>query len=305
MKICVIFNPSARGDKATRFRERLVSWAAQCTLKPTLSAGAGRALGAEAVREGYDVIVAAGGDGTVNEVINGIGDEPGGLARVRFGVLPLGTVNVFAKEVGMPSDLARSWAIILKAEHTTVDLLYAEFTVAGHPMRRSFVQMAGAGLDSRAVEMVSWEQKKRWGRLSYVLAFLKALRGERTRIGVANGQRTLTGELVLIGNGRFYGGKFPLFPKADLSDGLLEVSVFPRINAESILRSGWGLLTDQLYTTGGVQHFQTDSVSLFSSSPAPFHLEGENVGQLPVKFGVQRQALKVIVPSPARDRARS
>ena len=297
MKICVIFNPTARGEKANRFRERLGGWAAQCTLKPTLSAGAGRAMAAESVREGYEVIVAAGGDGTVNEVINGIGDEPDGLRHVRFGVLPLGTVIVFAMELGLPGDLCRSWAVILKGDHTAIDLPYAEFSAAGRNARRSFAQMAGSGLDSRAVERVSWEQKKRWGPLSYVFAFLKVLREGSPRIVVAIGDRTLTGELVLIGNGRFYGGKFPLFPKADWADGLLEVSVFPRVNAESILRSGWGLLTDQLYTVGGVQHLQTDSVSLFSATSAPFHLEGENVGQLPVKFAVQPRALKVIVPT--------
>src|SRR5216117_3762717 len=99
MSTCVIFNPAARGEKAKQFADQLAMLSARVTLKPTYAAGAGRALAAEAVREGFETIVAAGGDGTVNEVLNGIGDEPDGFARTCFAVLPLGTVNVFAKEL--------------------------------------------------------------------------------------------------------------------------------------------------------------------------------------------------------------
>src|SRR6185503_9083921 len=119
MRICVIFNPAARGEKAARFRQHLAELSTQCTLKPTYAAGAGRALGAEAVREGFEVVVAAGGDGTVNEVLNGIGDVPDAFSRTRFAVLPLGTINVFARELRMPSDFARAWSVIKQARDTT------------------------------------------------------------------------------------------------------------------------------------------------------------------------------------------
>src|SRR3989442_3147737 len=112
MKICVIFNPAARGEKAQRFREHLAMLSTQCVLKPTYAAGAGRALAAEAVREGFEIIVAAGGDGTVNEVLNGIGDEPEGFSRACLGVLPLGTINVFARELNLPSQFTPAWDVI-------------------------------------------------------------------------------------------------------------------------------------------------------------------------------------------------
>src|SRR5947208_2966613 len=146
MRICVIFNPAARGEKANRFREHLGTLSAQCSLKPTYAAGAGRALAAEAVREGFQQIVAAGGDGTVNEVLNGIGDEPDGFTRACLGVLPLGTVNVFAKELGMPGNLSAAWAILQRGKETLIDLPEAEFKVEGKTERRAFAQMAGAGL---------------------------------------------------------------------------------------------------------------------------------------------------------------
>src|SRR5437879_10309450 len=104
MKPCVIFNPAARGEKARRFRERLAALSAECALKPTYAPGGGRALAAEAMREGFEIIVAAGGDGTVNEVLNGIGDEPDGFARARLGGLPLGTITVFARELKLPTN---------------------------------------------------------------------------------------------------------------------------------------------------------------------------------------------------------
>jgi diacylglycerol kinase family enzyme len=85
MKTCVVFNPAARGEKARRFRDQLAALSTECALKPTYAPGGGRALAAEAVREGFEIIVAAGGDGTVNEVLNGIGDEPEGFARARLG----------------------------------------------------------------------------------------------------------------------------------------------------------------------------------------------------------------------------
>ncbi len=296
MKTCVIFNPAARGEKANRFREHLAELSAECALKPTYAVGAGRTLAAEAVREGFELIVAAGGDGTVNEVVNGIGDEPDGLARACFGVLPLGTVNVFAKELYMPTNFKAAWQTLQRGHETLIDLPEAEYSAAGQTQRRYFAQMAGAGLDSRAVELIDFEHKKRIGALAYVVAGCKALSGPHPQIVASNGQESITGELVLIGNGRFYGGTYRLFPTADLRDGLLEVSVLPRAGWAGLARCGVGLLTDSLYTTGGVKHFQTASLHLSSATPVPFHVEGENTGFLPVHFSVGRRKLRVITP---------
>ncbi len=296
MKTCVIFNPTARGEKARHFREQIAALSTECSLKPTCAAGAGRTLAAEAVREGFEVIVAAGGDGTVNEVINGIGDEPDGLARVRLGVLPLGTVNVFAQELNLPARFEPAWQVIRQGRELAIDLAEVEFSVDGQPRRRCFAQMAGAGLDARAVQLVDWEQKKRFGRWAYVLAMLKALNRPQPQIAVTDGTVTLVGQAVLLGNGRYYGGKYRVFPLADWRDGLLEVAVLPRSDWFALLRVGWGLLTDQLHSAGGVRHVRAASVHLYSATPVPFHVEGEHVGQLPVKFSVRPRALRVVVP---------
>ena len=295
MRTCVIFNPAARGEKAKHFRDHLAALSAAVTLKPTYAAGSGRPLATEAVREGFEVIVAAGGDGTVNEVINGIADVPEGLSKTRLGILPLGTVNVFAKELGLPTGFDPAWRVIQAGGETCLDLPEAEFAVNGQPVRRCFAQLAGAGLDSRAIELVDWEQKKKIGPLAYVVAGFKALAESKPDIIVSSAGASATGQLVLVGNGRFYGGTFKLFPKAGLRDGLLDVTVFPKVNWEVLMKSGWGWLTSEIHSAAGCQTFQAETFTLSAADgkPVAFQLDGDNVGHLPAKLSVRRGALRV------------
>jgi YegS/Rv2252/BmrU family lipid kinase len=296
MRACVIFNPTAKGEKARRFRRHLDAFGAACALKPTTAPGMGRALAAEAVAEGHECIIAAGGDGTVNEVLNGIGDAPHGFARVRLAVLPLGTVNVFARELGLPLHLERAWAVFERGRETAVDLPRVDFTRNGQPTHRYFAQLAGAGLDARAVELVNWSLKKKTGVLAYLHAGFAALREPQPRITASGGGQTVTGELVLLGNGRLYGGPFPLFAQGDLRDGLLDVRVFPRANWRTAVSVGWGIVTGRLARAGGSESFRADTLTLTSSGRVPLELDGEAVGELPATVRIQRQALRVIVP---------
>lgn len=294
MRACVIFNPAARGDKARQFRAQLDAIAANCALKKTAAAGDARRLAAAAVGEGFELVVAAGGDGTLNEVLNGIGDVPDGFTRVCLGVLPLGTVNVFARELQLPRRVEAAWRIIERRQELRVDLAYAEFTTHGSPERRYFAQLAGAGLDARAIELVSWPLKKRIGPLAYVIAGLKALMGARPTIRVAAGTRQFSGELVLIGNGRLYGGDFEIQEGADLRDGLLHGCVFPRVGWWMLLRCGCPLLLRGRLPEGVVQRFRAAEFTLSSEGAAAFELEGELVGRLPARFGIKPQGLRVL-----------
>ena len=295
MKTCVIFNPAARGDKARRLRKRLDEIAAAVALRPTLAPGDARRLGAEAVRAGFTTVVAAGGDGTLNEVLNGIADADG-FAHTRLGVLPLGTVNVFAKELNLPHDFAGAWATILRGKEILIDAPWAEHVVNGRTERRYFAQLAGAGLDSRAVELVNWKLKKRLGFIAYVIAGVQALAEKQPVMELSNGHETVRGELVLIGNGKFYGGRFPIFPRADLTDGVLEAVVYPRVNLMAVARSGWGMLTGNFHTGGKTIQLRGAELTLNCERPIFFQLDGENVAPLPVKFGVAGKLLRVIGP---------
>jgi YegS/Rv2252/BmrU family lipid kinase len=296
VRTCVIFNPTAKGDKAKRFRRHLDSFGTQCALKLTAAAGDARRLAAEAVIEGFEIVTAAGGDGTVNEVLNGIGDAPNGFERTRLAVLPLGTVNVFARELAIPTRLEPAWKVICAGRETCIDLPRVEYGSNGATARRYFVQLAGAGLDARAIELVEYRLKRKIGPLAYVLAGLNALRGAPSKITATAGNNSATGGLVLIGNGRLYGGQFRVFPDADLRDGLLDVCVFPRVDWMTLMRCGPGLLLKGTLPAGATKAFRAESLTLASATAAPLEVDGELVGKLPATFSLERSRLKVIVP---------
>lgn len=296
MRACVIFNPTARGERAKRLRSQLIRADGALALRPTTAPGVATQLAAEAVEEGFDTIIAAGGDGTVNEVLNGIASAPDGLARTRLAVLPLGTVNVFARELGISTDPARALNQIRNGREIQIDLPVADYSSQGRVTRRHFVQLAGAGLDARAIALTSFALKKKIGPLAYVVAGLQALRERPARIAATvDGQRS-EGELIIICNGRFYGGSFNFFPHADLQDGLLNVCVFPRVNFLSLLRCGFSALAGRIATMGGGHYLCGQRIELTSPQIAPFELEGEHVGHAPVQIWVQPKALRVIRP---------
>ncbi|HUI06316.1 MAG TPA: diacylglycerol kinase family protein [Verrucomicrobiae bacterium] len=292
-KLFVIFNPAARGEKSRRVRQFLEAKAGRSvTLAPTERAGDARELAARAVNKGYRLIVAAGGDGTINEVVNGIGSSGATL-----GVLPLGTVNVFARELGIPGRLEAAWAVIESGRTRTIDLARAEANGA----TRHFVQLAGVGFDARAVRAASWELKKRLGPLSYVWAGLKTISSGPVTVEVsANGSGTCgRGVAALVGNGRFYGGRFALFPEARLDDGLLDVCIFETCGYFDVLRYGQGILRGTHPRLRGVKYFQTERLVCSASGAAPFEVDGEDAGDAPVAFSVAPRALRVVAPRPS------
>ncbi len=296
VRICVIFNPVARGNKARHFRRHLDEIGGQSALKATTAPGDARRLAAEAASEGFDLIVAAGGDGTVNEVLNGLGDAPDGFARARLGVLPLGTVNVFARELGIPLRLKRAWDVLQRGREAHIDLPRAEFSANGTRQKQYFAQLAGAGMDARAIELVDWSLKKKIGPLAYFIAGLKALREQKPKIIVRAEGREIGGELVLIGNGRFYAGSFGVFPAADLCDGLLEVCAFPRINWWTTFCCVTSLLVRRRLPETAVQRVRAAAFELACESAAAFELDGEWAGHLPATFSIEREKLRVMVP---------
>ncbi len=296
MPTCVIFNPAARGEKARRFHRQLNAAGVQCAFKATTAPGDARRLAAEAVRDGFDLIAAAGGDGTINEVLNGIGDTPDGFTRARLGVLPLGTVNVFARELKIPLHIEGAWKVLLHGREQLIDLPRAEFSVNGVPQKRYFCQLAGAGLDARAIELVDWQHKKQVGKLAYVIAVLNSLRETKSIITTRVNGHSTNGELVLIGNGRFYGGSFAILPQADLQDGVLDICVLPRVNWWTLLRSGPRLLLRGELPASVARHLRAASFELTSDMEVAFELDGEWVGKLPVTISVEREKLRVVVP---------
>jgi len=296
VRTCVIFNPAAKGDKARRLLRHLGDLDATAVLRQTREPGDARRLAADAVREGFQTVVAAGGDGTINEVLNGLGDAPDGFRQARLGVLPLGTVNVFARELRIPLRLEAAWEVIRAGRESVMDLPCVEFSEAGRTGRRYFAQLAGAGLDARAIELVDWRHKKKIGPLAYVLAGLKALAQPQSQITFSDGRNSATGELILIGNGRLYGGDFRIFPGAKTQDGRLDITVFPRVNWPTLLRLAPRLVLGHSLPVGATRQFQAAAFTLTSAAPAALEVDGELCGHLPARFSVQPAGLRVLTP---------
>src|SRR5438093_5920538 len=154
--IVVILNPAARGEKARKLCEKVEQLARHECVQTTAGRGEARAMAEWAVKHGYTTVVAAGGDGTINEIVNGIAG-----ADVTLGLLPMGTMNVFATELGLPvNNLRKCWEIIEAGRTRRIDLVQAD--------EHYVVQLAGIGLDAQVVKETSWDFKKTFGPLSYV-----------------------------------------------------------------------------------------------------------------------------------------
>jgi diacylglycerol kinase family enzyme len=203
---------------------------------------------------------------------------------------------VFAKELAMPGDWRQGWEVIRKNRETQIDLPMVEFSIAGKTERRYFAQLAGTGLDARAIELADWELKKKLGAWAYIWAALKAMSEQPASVTFSDGKDTATGALVLIGNGQFYGGKYRLHPAAKLRDGLLHVCVFAKVNWLMLIRCAGVFLAGQPLPKGMARVFQSKKFTLTSPSPAPFEVDGENIGHLPATFSIAPEKLRVIAP---------
>lgn len=284
-KTIVILNPAARSEKASRLDERIRELSGGAPMRLTSEAGDARRIAAEAVRDGAEVIIAAGGDGTLNEVVNGIGNAP-----VRLGILPVGTMNVFATELGIPhGNLERAWSIIEQGKVVAVDLPKANDT--------HFIQLAGVGLDAEVVRKTTADSKKALGPLSYLLTLVQVAAHKPSRVVVeTEGGRIREGSFVLIGNGRLYGGPFPVFKRASLYDGLLDVLVFQNQTHWDVVRYFQAIAFGTHPELPDVEYFQTSSIKVTSPGDVPVELDGEVAGMLPCLFSVEAQKLRVIAP---------
>ncbi|HEY8964806.1 MAG TPA: diacylglycerol kinase family protein [Candidatus Methylacidiphilales bacterium] len=295
-RTCIILNPAARSEKAKRLKSQIESLAASlpegASIKYTEGPGDAEAKAERAVEQGYRTIVAAGGDGTINEVVNGLtgfaeeGDEP---PEVTLGILPIGTVNVFSMELGIPSQLEKAWEIIVRGKTRLIDLARAN--------DHRFVQLAGVGFDAQIVARTEWESKKRLGPLSYVLTGAQIVTEKPPKLVVRTAEgKTYKGCFVLIGNGRFYGGPFSICKEAKLDDGLLDVCIFEQMNPLALVWYLQGILTGKHTSFPDVRYFKSRSLRVESDEKVPVEVDGELLGFLPCEFSVSPRSLRVLAP---------
>lgn len=252
----------------------------------TEAAGEAEQIARNAVREGFRRVVAAGGDGTINEVVNGLAGSDAAL-----GLLPLGTMNVFAHELGFGStDLEQCWQTIRDGRSRMVDLPSAN--------GKHFVQLAGIGLDAQAVKETSASAKRNFGPLSYLISAAYIAGRTPPRLSIECVEATSTeASFVLVGNGRLYGGPFPFFKRAAITDGKLDVLLFKQIGYLDIIRYLREVIFTPDITLPEVEYLQTTRLRVSSEDEVPVEVDGELVGHCPVEFKMTDFGLKVLVPA--------
>lgn len=284
----LIFNPRARSQKGQRALRFLMDHATRFALHATSSAAEARELAAAFAQQGAPVVVAAGGDGTLNAVVQGLAGS-----QTALGVLPAGTMNVFARELGIPFDnLPRAFEVIEAGLVQEIDL----FEANGIP----FVQMAGVGFDAMVIEETTWESKKMLGPLAYLLSTVKVLGEQPPRMEViCDDGRREEGVAVLAGNGSLYGGQFKLFHKADNRDSMLDILVFKEAGYKLVLDSLRGLAFGGVEAAGTtVAYLQAHSCRVVVDREVPVQVDGELAGRWrEVQFGNEDPGrLRVIAP---------
>ena len=282
----LIFNPKARSQKGGRVLRFLMKHADRFAMYATKHAGEARELAAAFAARGEPVVIAAGGDGTLNEVVSGLA----GTSTI-LGVIPAGTMNVFAREMGIPFDsLERALAVIDSGHIREIDL----FEANGSP----FVQMAGVGFDARVIEETTWEAKKMLGPLAYLVAAVKVL-GEKPpqmEVVFADGRRE-QGVAVLAGNGSLYGGQFRLFRNADNHDSMLDVIVYKEAGYKLVLDSLRGIALGGIDLMESTSYVQTEAFTVRADREVPVEVDGEWAGRFSeVRFKETASRLRVLAP---------
>lgn len=294
MSIPVIVNPAANSTKAAAQIERIRRLDPAPELHMTGGVGGATEVAARLAAEGHRLVVAAGGDGTVNEVINALAVHnsrlPNPADHVALGILPVGTMNVFSHELGLPGrNLEAGWGNIQEGKTSEIDLWQAN--------GQYFIQLAGVGLDAEIVQQTPWEMKKRFGPLSYVMTAARVLTKEAPVLAVEIPNRPLLyGSVVLVGNGRHYGGPVPVFRDAKNTDGLLDVLIFHHRGALEVFQFLQGLTFSGYNECGDLDYLQVPSFKVTAEHgvTVPFELDGELGDFTPVEFKAAPFRMKVV-----------
>ena len=286
-RVLIVFNPAAGRarrkwlTRALNHLERL-----ECTVKvvETTSPGHAETLAREASVEDFDVIAAAGGDGTINEVVNGLKGR-----NLALGVVPMGTANVVADEIGLP----RSPEIVAN----TLAHGMAQPIHVGRVNDRRFIMMSGAGFDANVVNSVSLRLKAALGPLAYVWqatrqAFIERFTERQVVIDGA-AHRTVA---AVVCKGRRYGGPFVAAPDASLRDDVFHVVLMKGRGWFSVARYGLGLMLGRISMWSDVSIITGRDVELGGGAGDPVQADGDIVSTVPAHISIDPEPVRLIYP---------
>ena len=286
-----IFNPSSAGGGYHKDHplivEALRGLGFDVEERRTEGVGDATRLAREGVQRGFDVVCAVGGDGTVNETINGLAGSDVPLA-----IVPTGTVNVLAMELGIPLDPPDAVLLLGSGTVSWIDL-----GVAGE---RYFGLMAGVGMDAAVVASLNPVLKKAFKEAAFAVQGLaNYFTKEEPLIRVTTEERTVEGYFAVFGNASNYAGGFGITPLADMRDGLLDVCV---LKDKSFLTTVWywsAALINAHIRHPKVEYFRTERaeiVTVEEGKEVLVQTDGEVAGKLPLICRVAPRALRVVVP---------
>jgi diacylglycerol kinase (ATP) len=253
----------------------------------------------EAAKEWHDgLLIVAGGDGTVNDVINGLG-KAGFPEGVTLALLPAGTGNDLAAALAIPEDPDEAEEVIRQNRVRTLDVARVRSEGIGE---RFFINVATGGIGAEISEANYEELKSRWGKLSYLRASLEVARDfdvKEVTLYLDGEERKVRAVNVAVGNCRYAGGGWPAAPKANPEDGLLDIVVIEDIGLKELLALAPAALARSNYLDKeGVFFARAREVRVETQPPGlEFTVDGEVIGNEPVEFAVIPRALKVIVGS--------
>ncbi len=297
MNACIILNPQAgSADELDTVRACLQQRLPDAVMHATTYPGDARKLARAALADARDLIVAVGGDGTINEVVNGLAPDFG---RARLGIVPLGTGNDFARTINVPDDVEAACNVLLADRRQRVDVVRVT-----SDEQRFFINVSAGGFTGLVDEKLNDEMKRTWGPLAYLRSALEALPDltdyHTTLAFDDDPPQTIKAYNVIVANGRYAGGGIPVAPRAAIDDGLLDVVVIPVAPLPSLAVLAAQILLGQHLDNELVIARRARQLRLESRPGMWFNTDGELVGNQPARFEVVPRALEVIV-GPAND----
>ncbi|MEA1959542.1 MAG: diacylglycerol kinase family protein [Chloroflexota bacterium] len=296
----VIVNPTARGGETAKrwplINELLEQNNLSFDYAFTEGVGHGIQLAREAADRDYELVVAVGGDGTVNEVVNGIIDGDG-KGRATLGIICTGTGSDSIRTLGIPREYGRSCRALARHKRKRIDLGAAEYVSNGRNMKRYYINTAGLGFDAAVAERTT-HFKRMGGTIPFLIGFATVFftyKGKDVTINIDGSGHEECSLLIAVNNGCYFGGGMKIAPDADPCDGELDVITVRDTNKLQLLFNFHRLYKGTHTTHPKVSTYKAKYVGIETPYRLPLQLDGEPVGEAPATFRVVPKALNVAI----------
>ena len=302
----VIVNPAARNGAVGRAWEKLAATLAgygiDAETVQTERPGHASELARAGLRDGPRLVVAVGGDGTVNEVVNGFYDGDRAIApEAELAIVPIGTGRDGARTYRIPGRPERALAIVASGATRTIDLGRATYVAhGGGEESRLFLNIASCGLSGAVAERANRTSKRLGGTPSFLWATVATFARWKNvgfKVTMDDEQRELVANNTIVANGRYFGGGMKIAPDALPDDGLLDAIVFGDVGRLDLALNMHRLYRGTILRHPKASHRLARAVSVETARPLPIEIDGEQPGVTPVRFEVVPAALRLRVPT--------